>query len=112
MAHRVVWSSRAIADLEAIANYIAADSQKYAATVVRKILKATRTLAAFPNSGRKVPEFDDETVREVFAYSYRIIYKIDGVEITVATVITASNPSHKDATCPQVEMTATTYQFQ
>ena len=80
--------------------------------MVRKILKATRTLAAFPNSGRKVPEFDDETVREVFAYSYRIIYKIDGVEITVATVITASNPSHKDATCPQVEMTATTYQFQ
>jgi len=38
-------------------------------------------------SGRKVPEFDDETFREVFAYSYRIIYEVKPDEITIAAVI-------------------------
>jgi toxin ParE1/3/4 len=59
MAHRVVWSARALADVDAIASYIAADSSSYAGTVVRKILSLTQTLAAFPLAGRKVPEFDD-----------------------------------------------------
>jgi plasmid stabilization system protein ParE len=39
MAHRVAWSPRAIEDLEAIAQYIAADSSAYAATVVKTILQ-------------------------------------------------------------------------
>jgi toxin ParE1/3/4 len=47
----------------------------------------TRSLAAFPLSGRKVPEFDDETIREVFAYSYRIIYQVKPKAITIAAVI-------------------------
>jgi len=87
MAHRVVWSARALADVDAIAAYIAADSSSYASTVVRKILSLTRTLAAFPLAGRKVPEFDDENFREAFAYSYRIIYRVDQDAVTVVAVI-------------------------
>jgi toxin ParE1/3/4 len=87
MAHRVVWSPRALADVEAIASYIASDSTFYANAVVRRIAALTRSLAAFPLSGRKVPEFDDETIREVFAYSYRIIYEVKPNEITIAAVI-------------------------
>jgi len=34
MAYRVEWSPRALEDLEAIAQYIAADSEAYAAAVV------------------------------------------------------------------------------
>jgi hypothetical protein len=29
----------------------------------------TKTLARFPRSGRKVPEFNDENTRELIAYS-------------------------------------------
>jgi toxin ParE1/3/4 len=77
MAHRVVWSPRALADVEAIAAYIASDSITYAKAVVRKILASTRTLEHFPRAGRKVPEFDNETIRELFVYSYRIIYAVE-----------------------------------
>jgi toxin ParE1/3/4 len=73
MAHRIGWSERAYLDLESIANYIADDSPAYARSVVKSIIEQTRTLARFPRSGRKVPEFDDENIRELIAYSYRII---------------------------------------
>ena len=87
MAHRVVWSPRAFADIEAIAAYIAADSPSYANTVVRKVITSTRSLAQFPLSGRKVPEFDDESIRELLAYSYRIIYVVDEEQVIVTSVI-------------------------
>lgn len=45
MAYEVVWSSRAIEGVEAIAIYISADSAAYAAAVVKEILTATRTLS-------------------------------------------------------------------
>jgi toxin ParE1/3/4 len=87
MAHRVVWSRRALQDLEAIAEYIAEDSQAYAATVVKNTVQQTRQLTQFPRSGRKVPEFDDENIRELLAYSYRIIYRLEEGEVLVAAVI-------------------------
>ena len=87
MAYQVEWSPRAIDDVEAIALYIAADSTAYAASVVKKILDTTRHLSRFPFAGRVVPEFDDENIREKFAYSYRIIYRIQGETVTIAAVI-------------------------
>jgi plasmid stabilization system protein ParE len=87
VAYRVVWSSRALADVEAIAAYIAADSTFYANAVVRRIITLTRSLASFPSAGRKVPEFDDENVRELIAYSYRIIYAVASDQITITAVI-------------------------
>jgi toxin ParE1/3/4 len=87
MAYRVEWSPRAVEDLEAIAQYIAADSSAYAAAVVQTILGTTRKLSPFPFSGRVVPELGDESVREWFAYSYRIIYRIENDIVTVAAII-------------------------
>jgi plasmid stabilization system protein ParE len=73
MAHRVDWSRRALHDLESIAEYIAEDSPTYAGIVVKKVVSQTKLLAKFPQIGRKVPEFDDENIRELLIYSYRII---------------------------------------
>ena len=50
MAHVVVWSPRAIDDVDSIAAYIAKDSEAYAASVVRAILAKTRRLSEFPYS--------------------------------------------------------------
>jgi toxin ParE1/3/4 len=55
--------------------------------VVRTIVNQVKTLASFPRSGRKVPEFDDEDIRELIAYSYRIIYRLEQEEILIAAVI-------------------------
>jgi len=87
MAKRVVWSARALSDVESIAAYISSDSPAYAKIVVKKIVKLTRQLARFPQSGREVPEFQDPWLRELLAYSYRIIYKVEREEIIIASVI-------------------------
>ena len=34
-----------------------------------------------------VPEFGNDTIREKFVYSYRIIYRIHGDTLTIAAVI-------------------------
>jgi hypothetical protein len=36
-----------------------------AGIVVKKVVNQTQMLAKFPRAGRKVPEFDDENVREL-----------------------------------------------
>lgn len=77
MAYRVVWSRRAVEDLEAIARYSAADSEAYAAAV-KTILTTAKNFTRFPFSGRIVPELGDESIRKWFAYSYRVIYRIEG----------------------------------
>ena len=87
MAFRVVWSQRAVHDLEAIADFIADDSPAYASIVVRNIVNRIRTLSQFPRSGRKVSEFDDENIREVVVYSYRIIYQVLSEQVLIAAVI-------------------------
>jgi plasmid stabilization system protein ParE len=87
MAHRVVWSRRASEDLAAIVDYIAADSPTYAGIVVKKVVHQTKALSRFPRSGRKVPEFDNENIRELLVYSYRVIYRLEEREVVIAAVI-------------------------
>jgi toxin ParE1/3/4 len=86
MAHRIVWSRRALQDLEAIVNYIAADSEVSASTFVKKIVGQTKTLAQFPRAGRRVPEFDDEDVRELVVHSYSV-YQLQDNRVVIAAVI-------------------------
>jgi plasmid stabilization system protein ParE len=87
MAKRVVWSARALADVESIAAYISSDSPAYAQVVVKKIVKLTRRLSHFPHLGREVPEFQDPEFRELLVYSYRIIYRAGSDEVLIAAVI-------------------------
>ena len=87
MDYRVVWSPEALEDVESIAAYIARDSQRYAASVVEKILEDSRSLALSPYIGRVVPEFENESIRERILYSYRLIYRIEGNVVTIAAVI-------------------------
>ncbi len=55
--------------------------------VVTKIVGVTGLLAEFPFSGRVVPELGDSSFREHFAFSYRIIYRIEEEQITIAAII-------------------------
>ncbi len=87
MAHRIVWSRRAAQDLDSITDYIAADSPAYAGIVLKSIVNQTRILERFPHAGRKVPEFDDENIRELVVYSYRVIYRLQEDEALIVAVI-------------------------
>jgi toxin ParE1/3/4 len=87
MAYRVVWSSKAIEDIDAIAIYIARDSPSYAAAVVQKIIDTTHCLSECPLTGTIVPEFSDSAMLEKCAYTYRIIYRVKEETVTIAAVI-------------------------
>ena len=80
------WSPEALSDLESIRDFIARDSPHYAQLLVHKLVAATEQLTSFPNSGRVVPEFGDETLRELIVGAYRIVYRCRGGTVEVATV--------------------------
>jgi len=75
MARRIVWTEPALEDLEAAAAYIARDSPRYAAAVVREAQQAARSLKEFSRRGRIVPELGDPSVREIFVRKFRLIYE-------------------------------------
>jgi toxin ParE1/3/4 len=84
----VRWSDPAKADLKAIHDYIARDSTHYAKKVTQVIVEKTGVLTELPRLGRVVPELGDVNVREIPAYSYRILYEIEsGDDINVLAVI-------------------------
>ncbi len=88
MAARLTWSPDALADIESISDHIAKDSEIYARAVVRRVIDSTRYLSRFPESGRVVPEFGEPSFREVFVYSYRILYRlVSSDEIMIVNVI-------------------------
>lgn len=61
---KLIWSPDAIIDLENITEYISLDSEEYATIAVRRIFATAETVSLFPSSGRIVPEFAKENIRE------------------------------------------------
>lgn len=73
---RVVWTQEAIARLEDIEAHIALDSDSAAKEMIARLLARTRQLETVPASGREVPEYKREDIRELLERPYRIIYGI------------------------------------
>ena len=76
MAQGVTVSPRAHADLLEITRYIGVDSPESAIAFGDKLLDRAEQLLQFPRSGRIVPEFPRENLRELTHQSIRIIYVI------------------------------------
>jgi len=77
MAFKLVWSEEALEDIESIATYIEKDSPVYAKAVVSKFFEKVEILRTNPELGKTVPEINNKKIREIFIYSYRLIYKVD-----------------------------------
>ena len=82
----VIWSEPAKADLRSIHDFISHDSSHYAKKVAQDIREKTNILDELPKVGKKVPELNDEAIRELSLYSYRIIYEIKSQCIFVLAV--------------------------
>jgi plasmid stabilization system protein ParE len=83
----VIWADPAKSDLRAIHDFIASNSKYYAKKVVQDIMDRTNILEEYPMIGRKAPEINDENIREIFAYSYRILYEIKSEKVYVIGII-------------------------
>jgi len=84
---RVHWTDTAQAHLDAIHAYIAQDSAEYANRTIDRLTRRSQQIADFPLSGRRVPEYDMDQVREVIETPYRIIYHIKPDQIDILAVI-------------------------
>ena len=82
----VRWTPQAADDLEAVTDFIAADSPHYAKLFAMDVLKAVERLAVFANSGRVVPEASDPLVREILLGNYRIVYRVRETAAEILTV--------------------------
>ena len=80
------WTPQAADDLEAITDFIAADSPHYASLFAMDGLAAVERLAALPCLGRIVPELNDARIREIPLGSYRIVYRVNDDLIEILTV--------------------------
>jgi len=84
---KVHWTDTAEAHLDAIHDYIAQNSPEYAKLIVDKLTRRSQQISKYPFSGRKVPEYELDQIREVIEGSYRIIYYIKADQIDVLAVI-------------------------
>jgi toxin ParE1/3/4 len=72
----VKWTAHAKAQLRHIHDYIAQDSPLYARRVSQELVRKTVGLDELPRKGHMVLELNEDAVRELGLYSYRIIYEI------------------------------------
>jgi plasmid stabilization system protein ParE len=87
MARPVRWTEGAADDLEQIAQYVARDSEHYAAALVAEILEAAQSLEEFSERGREVPELREPNTRQLVVGSYRLVYEIRREAVYVVGVI-------------------------
>jgi addiction module RelE/StbE family toxin len=87
---KVFWTETAVNHLSSIYNYISQNSPQYAQRLVERLTRRSEQIANFPFSGRLVPEFETEQIREVIEGSYRMIYYIKPEQIDVIAVLHAA----------------------
>jgi toxin ParE1/3/4 len=88
----VTWTDQALDDLDAVCLFIGRDAPRYAEVFAARVFRTTERLAAFPQSGRVVPEFGREDVRELIVQSYRVIYHVLPDEVEILTVHHGARP--------------------
>jgi toxin ParE1/3/4 len=72
-----VWTKGALSDLREIVEYVAETSPANAESVRARVVRAPRILDGNPNLGPRVPEFERDDLREVFAAPFRVLYWVD-----------------------------------
>lgn len=83
---RLRWTHRARRDLLDIGRYIARDDPQTARRWVDRLRKRARAAALRPRSGRMVPEFNRDDIREVIVGNYRVVYRLHRTAVDVLTV--------------------------
>ncbi len=83
----IVWTEPALADLEAIADYIALDNPEAARKLVRSVFAHVDQLEGHPESGSKLPELKGWAYRQIIEPPCRVIYRSEQKVVYVLHVI-------------------------
>ena len=87
---KVLWTENALKHLLDIYEYISQNSPTYATRMVDRLTRRSEQIANFPMSGREVPEYEAEDIREVIEKPYRIIYRVKSDQIDILAVVHAA----------------------
>lgn len=87
MVREVIWTDPAWDDLEAAADYIARDSEYYAAAFVQEVKDAAESLSEMAERGQVVPEWRDPAIRELLVRPYRVVYQLLADQVRILAVI-------------------------
>ena len=83
----ITFAASAVNDLEAIRTwYVDQQIPAVGEKLLREIISQVERLADFPESGRIVPEFNIENLREIIYAPFRIVYRLDGNKIKIIRV--------------------------
>jgi len=83
----IVWTAPAVAELDAIGDYIAFENKTAAQILVRRIFSRFEQLAHFPKSGSRLPEWPDSVYRQIVVKPCRIFYRQDGKRVFIVFVM-------------------------
>lgn len=87
----VVWTDPALAELDAIADYIALENPLAAAALVRRVFDHVGQLADHPESGSWPQELGRSRYRQIVEPPRRIFYRCDGGRAFVVHVMRAEH---------------------
>jgi toxin ParE1/3/4 len=82
---KLVWSPLALERVADLAWFVAEDRPHAADRWVEEIFAAVERSSGYPVSGRSVPEANRKDLREVLHGSFRIIYRVEGNQVSVLT---------------------------
>ena len=83
----IIWTEPALADLDAIADYIALDDPEAAKELVRRVFRHVEQLASHPKSGPKPPELRGWRYRQIIEAPCRIFYRYDATGVYILYVM-------------------------
>ena len=92
-------TENALGHLTAIHDYIAQNSVRYAQGMVDRITRRTEKLAQFPELGGTVPEYEDQSIREVLERPYRIVYRVTKNRVEILAVVHGARRLPPDIPC-------------
>lgn len=95
---RIVWTEPAIADLDAIADYIALENPAAAGALVQRILQHVGQLAHHPESGSRPKELGNHSrYRQIIEPPCRIFYRYDGKHVYILHAMRAERLLRRSA---------------
>ena len=74
----IIWSEPALADLDAIADYIALENPVAASELVKRIFGHIEQLVDHPESGSRPQELGKSRYRQIVEPPCRVFYRYDG----------------------------------
>jgi plasmid stabilization system protein ParE len=85
----VAWTEPSLADLDAIADYIALDNPAAAAALVQRVFAHVEQLEAHPGIGSRPVELGRSRYRQIVEPPCRVLYRYDGKRAYVLSVMRA-----------------------